>query len=60
MPQYSVGHLDRMAKLESLLLATPGLALVGSAYYGVGLPDLIRHGRATARLLAGQSNTVSI
>jgi oxygen-dependent protoporphyrinogen oxidase len=60
LPQYAVGHLERMAELESLLRATPGLSLVGCAYYGVGLPDLIRQGRATARLLAGQPNTVAI
>ncbi len=54
LPQYAVGHLDRMAELESLLSTMPGLYLVGSAYHGVGLPDLIRQGRATARLLAGQ------
>jgi oxygen-dependent protoporphyrinogen oxidase len=52
LPQYAVGHLDRMTKLESMLSAMPGLHLVGSAYYGVGLPDLIRQGRAVARLLA--------
>jgi oxygen-dependent protoporphyrinogen oxidase len=60
LPQYAVGHLERMAELEALLRATAGLSLVGCAYYGVGLPDLIRHGRATARLLAGQPNTVAI
>jgi oxygen-dependent protoporphyrinogen oxidase len=54
LPQYAVGHLDRMAELDSKLSAMPGLHLVGSAYYGVGLPDLIRQGRATARSLAGQ------
>jgi oxygen-dependent protoporphyrinogen oxidase len=52
LPQYAVGHLDRMAELESILKAMPGLHLVGSSYYGVGLPDLIRQGRATARSLA--------
>jgi oxygen-dependent protoporphyrinogen oxidase len=52
LPQYAVGHLDRMTKLESMLSGMPGLHLVGSAYYGVGLPDLIRQGRAVARLLA--------
>jgi oxygen-dependent protoporphyrinogen oxidase len=52
LPQYSVGHLDRMAELESLLAATPTLRLVGSAYYGVGLPDLIRQGRSAARSLS--------
>jgi oxygen-dependent protoporphyrinogen oxidase len=52
LPQYSVGHLDRMAELESLLAATPTLRLVGSAYYGVGLPDLVRQGRSAARSLS--------
>jgi protoporphyrinogen/coproporphyrinogen III oxidase len=56
LPQYAVGHLDRMAELESQLRRMPGLHLVGSAYHGVGLPDLIRQGRATARLLAGQTH----
>ncbi len=56
MPQYAVGHLDRMAELESLLTAMPGLHLLGSAYHGVGLPDLVRQGRATARVLAGETH----
>jgi oxygen-dependent protoporphyrinogen oxidase len=60
LPQYAVGHLERMAELESLRRGLPGLSLVGCAYYGVGLPDLIRQGRATARSLTGQPNTVAI
>jgi oxygen-dependent protoporphyrinogen oxidase len=52
LPQYAVGHLERMAELSSMVSAMPGLHLVGSAYHGVGLPDLIRQGRATARQLA--------
>ena len=52
LPQYAVGHLDRMAELESVMSTMPGLHLVGSAYHGVGLPDLIRQGRELARLLA--------
>jgi oxygen-dependent protoporphyrinogen oxidase len=53
LPQYAVGHLDRMAELESLVSHMPGLQLVGSAYHGVGLPDLIRQGRDLARSLVG-------
>jgi oxygen-dependent protoporphyrinogen oxidase len=56
LPQYPVGHLERMAELESMLSAMPGLHLLGSAYHGVGLPDLIRQGRSTARVLAGQTH----
>jgi protoporphyrinogen/coproporphyrinogen III oxidase len=48
LPQYAVGHLDRMAELDALVRAVPHLHLIGNAYCGVGLPDLIRQGRATA------------
>jgi oxygen-dependent protoporphyrinogen oxidase len=54
LPQYAVGHLDRMAELESILATLPTLRLVGSAYYGVGLPDLVRQGRSAARSLSAQ------
>ncbi len=52
LPQYAVGHLDRMAKLSELTSSFPALHLVGNAYHGVGLPDLIRQGRETARRIA--------
>jgi len=52
LPQYAVGHLDRMAKLAALVDSFPGLHLVGNAYYGVGLPDLIREGREAGRRAA--------
>jgi oxygen-dependent protoporphyrinogen oxidase len=59
LPQYSVGHLDRMAELESMLAQVPTLRLVGSAYYGVGLPDLVRQGRSAARSLSTQRQHVA-
>ena len=46
-PQYDVGHLDRLAALESL--CPPGLHLTGSAYRGVGIPDCIAQGERTAK-----------
>ena len=49
LPQYGVGHLERMQRLEERVRAFPGLHLIGNAYYGVGLPDLVRQGRETAR-----------
>ena len=48
MPQYHVGHLDRVARIESLLKNTPGLHLAGSAYTGVGIPDSIASGWVAA------------
>ncbi len=49
LPQYAVGHLERMAQLEALVASFPGLHLAGNAYYGVGLPDMVRMGRDAAR-----------
>ncbi len=54
LPQYGVGHLDRMAELERLRQAQPNLWLLGNAYRGVGLPDLIRDARAAARELVSR------
>ena len=54
LPQYTVGHDERICRLETLARSWPGLHLVGNAYHGVGLSDLIREGRATARKILGQ------
>jgi oxygen-dependent protoporphyrinogen oxidase len=48
MPQYAVGHLDRVAGIDTKLTAHPGLALAGAAYRGIGIPDCIRSGEAAA------------
>ncbi|HJP94369.1 MAG TPA: protoporphyrinogen oxidase [Pyrinomonadaceae bacterium] len=44
MPQYEVGHLDRVKEMENSLRELPGLALAGNAYRGAGIPDCIRSG----------------
>ncbi len=44
MPQYEVGHLDRLAGIDGALSRLPGLFLVGSAYRGVGVADCVRQG----------------
>jgi protoporphyrinogen/coproporphyrinogen III oxidase len=49
LPQYAVGHLERMAELDDLLRPHPTLRLIGNTYRGVGLPDLIREARGAAR-----------
>ena len=51
MPQYEVGHLDRVAAIEARLEALPGLALAGGAYRGVGIADCVRSGEAAAERL---------
>ena len=52
MPQYHVGHLDRVAAIESLVEKHAGLHLAGSAYHGVGIPDSIASGQAAADRIA--------
>ncbi|QHN02679.1 protoporphyrinogen oxidase [Granulicella sp. WH15] len=52
LPQYAVGHLDRLAELDRQVAQHPGLHLLGNAYRGVGLPDLIREARTLAREIA--------
>lgn len=52
LPQYEVGHLSRMRRLDERIALYPGLKLLGNAYHGVGLPDLVRDGRAAARTIA--------
>ena len=53
MPQYQVGHLERVAAIEARLTRYPGLALAGNAYHGVGVPDCVHSGeRAAEALLA--------
>jgi len=53
MPQYDVGHLERVARIEVLRGILPGLYLIGNAYRGVGVPDCIREGRdAAGKILA--------
>lgn len=51
MPQYHVGHLDRVARIEKTVARHHSLALAGSAYRGVGLPDCIHSGESRAETL---------
>jgi protoporphyrinogen/coproporphyrinogen III oxidase len=46
-PQYTVGHLERLAEAESAL--PEGVFLAGSAYRGVGVPDCVRQGQEAAQ-----------
>ena len=58
MPQYLVGHLDKVAAIERGLAVLPRLALAGNAYHGVGIPDCIHSGeRAAASIMAELSKS---
>jgi len=48
MPQYVVGHLERLKIIDAALAEHPGLALAGAAYRGVGVPDCIHSGELAA------------
>ena len=52
MPQYEVGHLDRIAEIENEITKLPGLTLAGNSYRGAGIPDCIRSGQAAAESIS--------
>jgi oxygen-dependent protoporphyrinogen oxidase len=49
MAQYTVGHLDRLQRIENLVKHLPGLALAGNAYRGIGIPDCVRSGETAVQ-----------
>jgi oxygen-dependent protoporphyrinogen oxidase len=52
MPQYNVGHQEKVKIIEEMLTDFPGLHLVGNAYYGIGVPDCIKMGKQVADRIA--------
>lgn len=56
MPQYHVGHLDRVDRIESRLRQYRCLALAGNAYRGVGVPDVISSGEESAETILNDCN----
>jgi oxygen-dependent protoporphyrinogen oxidase len=54
MAQYTVGHLDRIDRIERLRQQLPGLALAGNAYRGIGVPDCVRSGQEAVKQLLSQ------
>jgi oxygen-dependent protoporphyrinogen oxidase len=48
MPQYTLGHLDRVAAIDRAIESVCGLEVAGNAYRGVGIPDCIASGEAAA------------
>lgn len=49
MPQYTLGHLDRVRSIFERVHEHPGLYLTGSAYNGIGISDSIREGEITVK-----------
>jgi protoporphyrinogen/coproporphyrinogen III oxidase len=48
LPQYAVGHLDRVRAVRTSIAALPGLAVCGAAYDGVGVPACVASAEAAA------------
>jgi len=51
MPQYVLGHTQRLQRIDDQLKNYPALALAGNAYQGIGIPDCINSGEQAAERL---------
>lgn len=49
MPQYTVGHEERVVAIEEAAARHPGFYLTGSAYHGIGISDSIRYSEVVAK-----------
>jgi len=54
MPQYTIGHEERVAWIDERVASIPGLYLTGSAYHGIGISDSIRYGEVVAKKIIHQ------
>ena len=52
MPQYNLGHPERLKRIDTALTRHPSLALAGNGYRGIGIPDCIRSGESAAERIA--------
>lgn len=63
IPQYHLGHLERVAWIEARLTRHPGLFVGGNAYHGIALNDCIEQAdvlaEAVSRYLIRRSGDVS-
>jgi len=53
LPQYTVGHMERVGRIRAAVAAVPGLAVCGAAYDGLGVPACIGSARAAVEALPG-------
>lgn len=55
IPQYTLGHLDRLARIETRRAKHPGLHILGNAYHGVGLNDCVKMAHVAAGRIGRES-----
>lgn len=51
LPQYTVGHVERVARIRAAVARVPGRQVAGAAYDGVGVPAVVHSGRQAAQAL---------
>lgn len=54
MPQYHIGHMARVDRIDASIAAHTGLELAGNAYRGTGIPDCVRTANEAATRLFEQ------
>jgi oxygen-dependent protoporphyrinogen oxidase len=60
MPQYNLGHPERLERIEARLKGLPALRLAGNGYGGIGIPDCIHSGEEAAEgILAALTKILS-
>ncbi len=56
IPQFTLGHRERRARIERLASGHPGLYLVGNAYYGVSLNDCVKMAYSLAAKIKSETS----
>ncbi len=52
MPQYNLGHPEKLKQIDAALEKYPSLALAGNGYRGIGIPDCIHSGEEAVKKVA--------
>jgi len=58
MPQYHVGHRERVQRIEARVAQCPGLELAGNSYRGVGIPMCVKDGERAATAIGAELSAV--
>lgn len=59
LPQYAVGHAERVARIRGAVAQVPGLGICGAAFDGIGVPACIAAARQAVGMVANQTDAAS-
>lgn len=59
MPQYTIGHQDRVAQIAARVKTHPGLVVASNALYGVGVPDCVHTAQLAAAEISSQLGLIA-